>query len=377
MRTATITLHSAHNNGSFLQAFALQKSIISMGYENQIINYTPPAQYSLYQNIILKEMTPKGIIKGVLNIPQYNKLKERKKRFNQVQEYLNVTENFEEETEFDEVASKYDCLLAGSDQVWNSATMPDFTSLYFLPVNKYKISYAPSFGKSLENQFDNIQILDMIKDFDRLSVREKSAQEELRKRMPTKDISVVLDPTFLLDKKEYDLLASNSKCSYAEGEYIFFYCIKATNEVLRSVKEIGKKFGLPIITIFTGVNTYKCQAFGQKVDFAAGPEEFISYIKNANFVISNSFHGIVFSIIYNKVFFRIADSDNGKIKVDERLDSILNFLDLNKQNVIAGNDLILNQEINYEIATEKLNGLISQSLSWLNEALESFEERDK
>lgn len=372
MKTATITLHSAHNNGSFLQAFALQKSIIAMGFENQIINYVPPAQYSLYQNIIFKEITPRGIIKGVLNIPQYHKLKERKNRFNQVQECLEVTDRFEEESKFGKFANNYDCLLAGSDQIWNSATMPDFTSLYFLPVNKYKVAYAPSFGKSLEGQFSK-KNLDMIANFDRLSVREQSAKKELKKRIHDKDINVVLDPTFLLDKREYESLVDGAKCKY-EGKYIFFYCIKASNDVLKSVREIGKMLELPIVTIFTGVNTYKCQAFGQKVDFAAGPEEFLSYIKNAQYVISNSFHGIVFSIIYNKVFYRIADNDNGKIKVDERLDSILDFLDLNQQNLIAGENPTLNDDIDYSLVSKKLNNLIHQSLGWLKESLELAEE---
>ncbi|MGG5328993.1 polysaccharide pyruvyl transferase family protein [Enterococcus sp. AZ163] len=372
MRTATITLHSAHNNGSFLQAFALQKSIIGMGVENQIINYVPPAQYSLYQNIILKEVTPKGIIKGMLNISQYNKLKERKNRFNRVQECLEVTDKFEDESEFDKFANKYDCLIAGSDQIWNSASMPDFTSLYFLPVNKYKVAYAPSFGKSLEKQFSEKNVT-MISAFDRLSVREQSAQKELQKRIPSKDINVVLDPTFLLNKEEYESLVNGAKCKY-EGKYIFFYCIKASNDVLKSVKEIGEKLKLPIITIFTGVNTYKCQVFGQKVDFAAGPEEFLSYIKNAQYVISNSFHGIVFSIIYNKIFYRIADDDNGKIKIDERLDSILNFLNLNQQNLIAGENPILNEEIDYTLVSKNLNTLIHQSSGWLKESLELAEE---
>lgn len=71
IKTATITLHSAHNNGSFLQAFALQKAIGNLGYMNEIINFIPKAQYSLYQNIIFKEWSVKGAVKGSLNLPHY------------------------------------------------------------------------------------------------------------------------------------------------------------------------------------------------------------------------------------------------------------------------------------------------------------------
>lgn len=370
MKTATITLHSAHNNGSFLQAFALQKTINKLGYSNEIINFIPKAQYSLYQNIIFKDSTLKGVIKGGLNIPNYKSLSIRKKRFNEVLEKLNKTKMFENDKDFEEIVKKFDCLVAGSDQIWNNATMPDFTPLYFLPVDKYKISYAPSFGKSLSNQFDNTEYINNIDSFDRISVREKSAQKELNKLIPHRDIDVVLDPTFLLEKEEYQILEKNAKRKYNE-DYIFFYCIKASNDVLKTVRKISKELGLPVVTVFTGVNTYKCQIFGQKVDFTAGPEEFVDYIKNAKYVISNSFHGIVFSIIYNKVFFRIADNEEGTLKIDERLDSILNLLNLESQNIVAGMEYSLNKKVDYEKPNRLLLEMKNSSIEWLDESLKS------
>lgn len=368
MKTATITLHSAHNNGSFLQAFALQKTIISMGVENDIINYIPFAQYTLYQNIIFKDTTLKGIIKGMLNVPHYKTLSERKKRYNRVLSTLNMTEKFEDESKFTEVINDYDCLIAGSDQIWNSATMPDFTPLYFLPTEKRKVAYAPSFGKSLKNQFDNSDYVKQIEQFDKLSVREKSVQEQLEHLLPNKPVEIVLDPTFLLNKDEYEMLTNKAKCEF-NGDYIFFYCIKASTEVLKTVREIGKMLNLPIITVFTGVNTYKCQVFGQKVDFSAGPEEFVKYVQNAKYVISNSFHGIVFSIIYNKIFYRVADNENNSLKIDERLDSILNLLHLDSQNIVAGKNISLNKEIEYLEVNSKLDELRNSSLNWLEESL--------
>lgn len=375
MKTATITLHSAHNNGSFLQAFALQKAIESMNIENKIINYIPEAQYSLYQNIIFKDSTLKGVVKGLLNIPHYYSLLERKNRFNKAQSILKLTDKFEDEKQFEAIVQPYDCLIAGSDQIWNSATMPDFTPLYFLPINKYKISYAPSCGKSLKKQFSNEKYLKQIESFNKLSVRERSVQSELQKHLQNKAVDMVLDPTFLLDKIEYKSLENNAKRKY-QGDYIFFYCIKASNEVLKTVQKIGKKLGLPVITVFTGVNTYKCQIYGQKIDFSAGPEEFVDYIKNAKYVVSNSFHGIVFSIIYNKIFYRIADNDNGHIKIDERLDSILNLLDLATQNVIAGDNPQLYTDINFDLVNKKLEILKNDSLEWLRTSLTSAKGSD-
>lgn len=368
MKTATITLHSAHNNGSFLQTFALQKKIKSLGYENELINFIPHAQYALYQNIVFKDNSLKGIVKGLLNLPHYKSLSERRNRFNEIQKFLNLTDKFEEESDFTKVIEEFDILIAGSDQIWNSATMPDFTELYYLPTDKYKISYAPSFGKSLDNQLARPNSVERINNFSCLSVRESSAKKMLTEILPEKDIEVVLDPTFLLKKEEYKLLEDNAKCKY-DGDYIFFYCIKASNEVLRTVKELSNRFGLPVITMFTGVNTYKCQIYGQKVDFEAGPSEFVNYIKNAKYVMSNSFHGIVFSIIYNKVFFRIAENDNGKLKVDERLDSILGLLKLESQNIIAGKIDNVNLDINYKEVHNNLNNLKENSSNWLSESL--------
>lgn len=368
MKTATITLHSAHNNGSFLQAYALQKSVIFLGYENKIINFVPKEQYALYQNIVFKGFSLKNIIKGIVNIPHYRELKERVSHFNRALSYLNTTEKFEDEREFTSIVKSFGCLIAGSDQIWNNATMPDYTPLYTLPTDTYKISYAPSFGKTLANQFNDLKFMKAIHDFDRLSVREKSVQKILQTKFPDKRIELVLDPTFLVQKDDYEILTSNSHCKF-KGDYIFFYCIKASNQVLKTVKALGEKLNLPIITVFTGVNTYKCQIFGQNVDFSAGPEEFVAYIKNARYVVSNSFHGIAFSIIYNKIFFRIADNDNGKIKIDERLDSLLDLLELSKQNLIAGTDFHLNTQIDFIKVNKKLEFLRQDSLTWLYEAI--------
>ena len=371
MNTATITLHTAHNNGSFLQAYALQKTINKMGYSNKIINFVPMAQYALYQNIIFKELSAKGIIKGMLNVPNYLALKKRKDRFNGALDNLNLTSKFDNEDDFASISEDFDCLIAGSDQIWNNASMPDFSNLYLLPVNKYKISYAPSFGKSLKNQFGS-EILNQISQFDYLSVREQSVKQELDNLLPNKEVKVVLDPTFLLDKEEYAELSRNANCKY-NGDYIFFYCIKATNDVLKTVKEISKILNMPVVTVFTGVNTYKCQVFGQKIDFQAGPAEFLQYVQNAKYVISNSFHGVVFSIIYNKTFFRIADNEDGKIKIDERLDSILNMLELSVQNVITNSSISLNTDIDYAVASEKMSDLRNESLGWLQEALSDIQ----
>ena len=111
MKTATITLHSAHNNRSFLQSFALQIKIISMGYDNEIINYIPPAQYSLYQNIIFKNSSFKGVIKGLLNLPRYSALLERKNRFNEAQTFLKKTKKFEDISKFKKIVSPFDVLF--------------------------------------------------------------------------------------------------------------------------------------------------------------------------------------------------------------------------------------------------------------------------
>lgn len=368
MKTATITLHSAHNNGSYLQSFALQTYITNLGYDNQILNYVPQAQKQLYERIVFKDFTYKGIIKGCLNIPNYNSLKIRRDRFQNLISGFNLTNEINDEHNFRDVTERFDILIAGSDQIWNNASMPDFSRYFLLPTNNYKISYAPSFGKSLEHQFDDMSIIDSISQFNKISVREKSAKTELEKYITNKNVDVVLDPTFLLNSEDYNGLINSAHPKY-KGDFIFFYCIKASREVLETVKEIGKTLKLPIVTVFTGVNSYKCQYFGQQVDFAAGPEEFLYYIKNAKYVLSNSFHGLVFSIIFNKIFYRIADIDNNKLKIDERLDSILNYLNLDSQNIIAGEKPILYNIPNFDIANSNLSELKRASENWLINAL--------
>lgn len=346
-----ITYHRALNYGSILQAYALQ-NYLNNYFSCEILDYQKPNQKEMYE-VFKKNNSLKNIIHNIIfSLDKKFILNHRKsfKDFSNSNLLLSETINTRKDLEL--MNNKYDAFCCGSDQIWN-ISIEDFDESYFLDFsNKYNFSYAPSLGKiKYFNPFErNIDIKYLLNKFDRISVREKSGQEMINK-YTDKQLYVVLDPTLLIEKKQWDTLSSEK---YPNEKYIFFYSIEYDEEAIDLVKKFAKKKDLPVYIIFSTGKTYKAMAKGFKRFKVASPGDFISIIKHAEYVISTSFHGTVFSLIYEKEFLLV---NSEKSKDDDRLLTLLSHCDIDiNSRRIKRDDKIQNfKQLDYISINENLS----------------------
>ena len=139
--------------------------------------------------------------------------------------------------------------------------------------------------------------------------------------------------------------------------------------MLQTAKAIGDSLNLPVLTVFTGYSVYKCKKYGIKVIYDAAPDMFLGLIKNAYITCTNSFHGTVFSILYHKEFYRLCDKDiNGKNIYDDRIDGLLNELDIRKNSIGIGDEFTRNIP-DYTDIDKRIEALRAESLHYIESAL--------
>ena len=311
-QTATITFHAAHNYGSNLQAYALQQTILGLGYGNEIINFRTERQKDLY-TVFTKRKGLKYFFKNLSHLCYYSSLKRAYDKFEDfIDNKLIVTKEYETEEDLKKADLNYDLYVAGSDQIWNPVPTDFDWSYYLTFVNKgKKISYAPSFGQ-LASQGDNEtkqRISESLKSFDVISVREQGAAHNVKQLIGVTP-QIVLDPTLLLTKEHWLGLVKDDE-RLVKGDYIFFYTLFADPERMSIVKRISKITGLPVVTSNFSNQYDVFNPFIKRYD--AGPLDFLTLIRDAKLVVVSSFHGTVFSTLLNVPFFAIDGMSDARI----------------------------------------------------------------
>ena len=365
-KTATITFHAAHNYGSKLQAYALQQTILGLGYENEIINLRTERQKDLY-TVFTKRKGLKYVFKNLSHLMYYHSLKKAYDKFEQfVNNKLIMTKEYSTEDELKQADLKYDLYVAGSDQIWNPVPA-DFDWSYYLTFvqDGRKISYAPSFGQlaSKGNEVTMHKIADALSSFDAISVRERAAADNIQQlvgRIPT----VVLDPTLLLQKEQWLDLIKNEK-RLVKSDYIFFYTLFADSQRMNIVKRVSDATGLPVVTSNFS-NQY--DVFNPFIKcYDAGPLDFLTLIRDAKLVVVSSFHGTVFSTLLNVHFFAI-DGMN-----DARISTLLTTVGLEDREITISNveEKCKNPySIDFENVNKRIEAARRPSMEYLRKSLE-------
>lgn len=315
MKIGTITFHGSHNYGSMLQAYALQECIknIMKDYgvpcDYQILNFRSESQKDIYQ--LPKPEDIKSLIKWLMYRKYKAQLDIQYQKFESfISEYLQVTDEFTDSTYLPELTSSFDILFAGSDQIWN-VRAKDFDNAYLLPGCKTRrISYAASLGPlSIDwDQYQTDVYKSSIDGFSILSVREKKSQELLQQVLGNKRIEIMPDPTLLLPIQEWRGIQSNMN----PGEYIFFYCLEPQREHIKIAKQLSERLKLPVVTTRYRNRYDFINPFIKQYD--SGPCDFLSLIDHAAVVLTSSFHGTIFSLIYGKPFYVINGIEDGRIR---------------------------------------------------------------
>ena len=337
-----VTVHKSLNSGSFLQAYALSKVINTQ--ENEVF---------------LLETKLNDNIKECVRISLRKLLRIKINQFVFVWRSL-FSFCFSQKI-FNEInaknAQKIECFIIGSDTVWN------FADAGF---NKYKkrflctgfdgtkrITYAVSAGNSTYGDFDEEIIVSGIKKIDAISVRDNHTKEIVDK-ISGKESVLVLDPTLLLSREEFAQMETN--CG-DEGYILVYMFDRLSQDFKKSLMALGEKTGKRIVSFG------RYESFADK-NVSNDPFKFLYYFNHADMVITNTFHGTIFSIINRKPF---ADFGGHKKKVTELLD----MLDLSSQLCETPDDIekILNQKIDYDKVEEKLSVMREQSKDYLFNAL--------
>ncbi|MGN1456642.1 MAG: polysaccharide pyruvyl transferase family protein [Acutalibacteraceae bacterium] len=335
MKSCIITFQSANNYGAVLQAYALQKFLNDKFCETSILDYHNYDIDKSYQSPEFSAFfkNPKNAVFRLMQSMLYSGKNRKTELFRK--EYLPLTSPYDRNT-IDNASNLADVFITGSDQVWNYLIVGN-DGTYFLDFadNKIKCSYAASFGIS-ELPDDRKEFYkDKISNIDYCSVREEAGAEIIRK-LCDRQVSLMPDPTLLVSKKNWEDLCVFPKM---KRKYILVYKITKADNLLVFAKALSKKTGLPIIYI---PNDLKSGSIG-KLKLSVGPQEWLGYIHNAEYVITNSFHGTVFSVLFGKKFFsEVSEKVNPSTS---RLKSLLKLFNMEHRTISQFNDTMLEEEI--------------------------------
>lgn len=304
MNCEILTFQFAHNYGALLQCYALKKCIESLGYNVSVSDFKPDSVekvYKLWPEINIKH--PRVFLRNLKRA-----IKRRKQH--------EIFESFIKNEILYHKCDDPDYLFIGSDQIWNEEITGAISEYYGTGYNNTtKVAYAGSFGTNVLTEFQKENILKYFPSFKKISLREPSNLEEV-KRLTEQDIKCVLDPVFLLEKSEWEDFIKGLEFS-VKRKYILFYALRNDDKLINDIKELSEKLKCDVLSIHpTGIK-YSSD-FIQL--YNVGPREFIYLIKNAEMVGTNSFHAISFSQIFEKKVIYKSYSKN-----ESRVPSIINY----------------------------------------------------
>jgi len=373
------------NIGAILQAYALQNTIRKLGFECEIIDFEPP--------IYTKKSTKKsmGIVGSILHSLKIHGfkwtllkvfdntlglgLKNRKKAERKKTEscnnfkkaYLNFTsQSFKNKEPLKHL--DYDIYIVGSDVVWSPEVVYDVEVLkaYLLEFikNKKKVSYAASVWHPIPDWLCPIY-KNLLRDFDFVSVREKTSAEYLKKCGIEIDPEIVLDPTLLLSKEEWKKISKPPEKTI-KRPYMMVYDVHTARELLSEVFSIAKRKGINIVTrhpLFIELNNPKVYSF-----YTSSPAEFLWLIENAEYIITTSFHGTIFSVLFQKPFYSIKPYLSPSNKIVDFL-KIVGLEDRFVQNPKDLKSLSFDDNIDWRAVENALKKEINHSIRFLKKAL--------
>lgn len=375
-----LALISAINNnyGTMLQAYAMQKVLEHYDFDVDIFNYVsdPVKQiYRIFNLVFLKTKLKAYLIKIVTKLlyPKiYLQIKIREEAFILFKKNnLNLTERINSKNQLKDKILSYDVVLLGSDQVWNPQNMEmDYYTLNFVPDSIPKITYAPSFGVSDIPNYQKEKTKHYLSRIEHISVREISGAKIIKKLID-RDVDVVCDPTALLEAKDWDILKTNKK--YTEDDYIFCYFLGNNMIHRKFANEMAKKLKCKILSIQHMDEFVKEDLkFSDLSVYDVDPGDFINLIFNARLVITDSFHGSMFSIYYKKPFYVLNYSKpDDKNSVNSRIESIIKILEIEDRRIAGNENIELSQvdKINWDDVHARLRSFRNNSFTYLNNAL--------
>ncbi|OUQ27966.1 hypothetical protein B5E77_03885 [Lachnoclostridium sp. An131] len=363
-----LTFYDSDNYGTCLQAFALSNIIRNLGYESNILNFNRKENSKKKSKIsIIKKL---GLKKTIILLISKKAIEKQKKYFVQFRNKLPITsKKYDSFNALKLDANKYNGFVTGSDMVW-SWESKEFLDIYFLkfaPEGK-KIAYAPSFGNSW-SQIEAVKYYSKaLKSIDFCSCRELNGVKFIEE-ISKKQCELVLDPTFLMTADEWKITFNLKEKNHTSKKIALCYMFGDLNkDFLKKLEKVTEKEYE--IQYIPGTLKQYIYEYVHNRD-VCGPSEFLQRYCMADVIITNTYHGLVFSLIFNKPFILLhRDNREYWVKHEERMVSLLNILGLSDRYLTLNSDISKKSfELDYTSINNKIESLRKSSKKYLYESL--------
>ena len=355
MKVGIFTFPNSISYGAELQMYALYRTVESLGHAPEVIHY---------HNAYMKACrhTGTGPLKRAIGQLLHHRLYRNFLRFEKNAMVRYPKKSFSDPGRLPQLAKRYGAVICGSDQVWN----PDITGedlsyfLNFCGADTRRVAYAPSFGVECLSAEFSARVRSELERFYGLSVREASGQTLIRE-LTGKDVPLVVDPTFLPDASEW--VALEREHPLAQGDYILYYTIRSSRMVWKKARELSEKNGMKLVVV--GGNRIKTALRKEEnVEYAVdiGPDQWLYLLHHARYVVTNSFHGTAFSVIFRKDFYVEFSS-----QTNSRLAQITQALGLTDR--IVREEPLKPSAADYTVTDRVLPQMRRESMEYLKEAL--------
>lgn len=363
-----VTFHSAYNYGSVLQSYAMVMTMKNLGLDAELIDFRHPHTTDMYE---WKLWTPYKnwkwnikdfILRGILGIG-----KKREKLFRDfIETKLPMSRRFSNRNEIP--PTKYDVLVCGSDQIWNPVSTGENDPFYFLDFGKTscKFSYAASAGSSKFPPEEHMKYAQYLGHLKSIGVREQFLKDYIKSEFQLES-EINPDPTLLVNRFEWEKI--EEPYNGLPQQYLLVYTLEHANETLEFARQIGNKLGLPIVQI--------CNTRGLKgkskdyVDYVlldASPSQFVWLFNHARFIVTNTFHGNMFSVIFRKSF--VHYDINGS---DSRITTLHTAIGLDQTRMIRTADALTESDINYAIIETQICAFANKGIQFIKKNIEKNE----
>lgn len=358
---AIITWINYPNYGTYLQAYALQQYIKSLGFNCKILNDKNCIASNFNWKLELKKIV------WVLNDHYRNYRDSWNNSLNLYKSFKTKYLEIENTINQDDLNIQYDAFVCGSDQIWNPFCLSNPQSkFYYADFScKKKIAYAPSIGvPEIPLQYKTI-FKELTRNFEFLSSREQQGVDALHE-LTGKEVTKVVDPTMLLDAKQWNVLLSSSQV-YSDTNYILAYFLTPNPIFVQTAFKYARQKGLKLKIFYTDKNysNYNCDLV------SAGPLEFLFYIKNAEYLFTDSFHGTIFASIFHTQFFTFKRFKQTARSQNSRVENLLNMMGVSERLFDEDNceTVYRFSDIDFEQVDYNLAPFIKKSKEYIEKAL--------
>ena len=347
MNIGIFSFFNNKNHGSELQAIALQSKLISLGH---VPTHLKVCEKNNVRKYCQKSCELLGMFKESLFHPSYLSwifywMRQRlfpEKKISQSFDYGDFSRQHlrQKAISLGDMKSavfkkEFDMFICGSDQIWSSFAIP-FTTYRYLPFieNHRKMAYAVSFGSDNIPPFHLSHILKSVNDYRYLSVREKNAQEFIFHHL-NREVPVVLDPTLLFRQEEWlEIIQKETQGFPRPKNYGLVYFLgKMSSQHIQWSNELFRELNVDSVSVLS--DEIPLNALYKEQRIACDPYEFLRWVADARFIVTDSFHGTVFSILFNKPFISFSRTHHTLVKQTIRITSLLETLDIGYR--FAGN----------------------------------------